>query len=93
VGVTDGGNSVEISVQLRPEAGPADLDDLRARAEELGVELLPVHPGEDDPVLASFYTLVLPDDPDDERANSVLAALRESDAVDAAFVKPAAEPP
>jgi hypothetical protein len=82
---------VEISVQLRPEAGPAEVDGIRARMEQLGVELRPVHPDADDPVLASFYTVDAPDDR--ELANGVLAALRESDGVDAAYVKPAAEPP
>ena len=82
---------MEISVQLRPEAGVAEVDELRARAKRLGVELRRVHPDEDDPVLASFYTLAVPDD--EELASDLLAALRDSDAVDAAYVKPAAEPP
>lgn len=91
---------MEISVQVRPdlapavqgrEAPPVEVDDLSRRLQELGVGLQPVHPGADDPLLAPYFTVEVPDD--EELAARVLAVLEESGAVEAAYVKPPAEPP
>jgi hypothetical protein len=91
---------VQISVQVRPDTVPAlcgsesasaEVEDLREGLEELGVELQPLHPNVDDPQLALHFTVEVPDD--EELAASVLAALRESAVVDAAFVKPPDELP
>jgi hypothetical protein len=64
-----------------PEARPASVQRL---AEELGLPLEPLHPGVDDPVLRSYYTVEVPD----RVAAAVLARLRASPAVAAAYVKP-----
>jgi hypothetical protein len=89
---------VEISVQLRSDlalalhgAGEAtpEADELGRRAEELGVHLDPVHPGETDPLLAPFFVVHAPDE-DAERIRSELESLP---GVEAAYFKPAAELP
>lgn len=82
---------MEISVQLKPDAIPSELDELRGRLDQLGVELEPVHPGEDDPLLAPYFAVEVPED--EGLADGVLSVLNESAAVEAAYVKPAAELP
>ncbi len=91
---------MEISVQVRPELAPAvqgreaptaEVDELKRSLEELGVILRPVHPGADDPLLAPYFNVEVPDD--EELAARVLAVLEESGAVEAAYVKPPAELP
>jgi hypothetical protein len=91
---------VQISVQVQPdlaaavhgrESPTAEVDDLNRSLEELGLSLQPVHPGADDPLLAPYFTVEVPDD--EELAVRVLAVLEESGAVEAAYVKPPAEPP
>jgi hypothetical protein len=89
---------VEISVQLRPDialalqgegGGMPEAEELRRRAEALGVELQPVHPGETDPLLAPFFYAAAPD----EDAQRIAAELGALPGVEGAYVKPAAEPP
>jgi hypothetical protein len=89
---------VEISVQLRPDVAlalqgmseaPPEADDLARRAEELGVSLQPVHPGETDPLLAPFFYVDAPD----EEAERILTELAATPGVEAAYLKPAAELP
>jgi hypothetical protein len=89
---------VEISVQLRPDValalqgegtGAPEADELRRRAEELGVELQPVHPGETDPLLAPYFYAAAPD----SEAERIAAELAVLPGVEGAYVKPAAEPP
>jgi hypothetical protein len=88
---------VEISVQLRPDlaaalqegTGTPEAEELHRRAEELGVELQPVHPGETDPLLAPYFYVAAPDS-EAERIAAELAALP---GVEGAYVKPTAEPP
>ncbi len=58
--------------------------------EHLGHSLEPMHPGESDPALASYFTVEVPDA---AAAGRAIAALREHDAVEAAYVKPSEEPP
>jgi hypothetical protein len=91
---------VQISVQVQPSAIPAlrgseppstEVQDLRSRLEELGVELQPVHPNVDDPLLAPHFTVEAPDD--EELAAGLLAVLTESPVVEAAYAKPPDELP
>ena len=58
--------------------------------EDLGLSLEPMHPGESDPALASYFTVEVPDA---DTADRALGALRRSDVVEAAYMKPSAEPP
>jgi hypothetical protein len=90
--------TVEISVQLRPDValalqsgsgGMPEAEELGRRADALGVQLQPVHPGETDPLLAPYFYCEAPDS-EAERIAAELAALP---GVDGAYVKPAAEPP
>jgi hypothetical protein len=89
---------VEISVQVRPDlalalqdepVGAPEAEELRRRAEELGVQLQPVHPGETDPLLAPFFYAEAPD----SEAQRIAAELAALPGVEGAYVKPAAEPP
>lgn len=87
--------TVDISVKLRAgTAGPSDEGDLSqdvvAAARDMGLDLRPMHPGIDDPELASYFTA---DGGDDRVAAEVAAArLNELDAVEGAYVSPAPEP-
>jgi hypothetical protein len=67
------------------------VEDLSRSLEQLGVRLRPVHPGSDDPLLAPYFNVEVPED--EELAARVLAVLEKSEAVEAAYVKPPAEPP
>jgi hypothetical protein len=58
--------------------------------EDLGLALEPMHPGASDPALAAYFTVEVPDA---EAADRALEALRRSDVVEAAYMKPSAEPP
>jgi hypothetical protein len=76
----------ELIVKLAPSAEP---DRIRTHANGLGVELEPLHPGTDDPELASY--LVARVDP--EGASGVAERLMRIDGVDGAYVKPGGAPP
>jgi hypothetical protein len=88
---------VEITVKVRDqstsaargEPGAADSGGLEESLRESGVTLEPMHPGSDDPALASWFRAEVEDD----RVDDVLRTLRSSAAIEAAYVKPAAEPP
>ena len=90
---------VEVSITLHPEAARAlgrraphtgESERLLSHVEKLGVSLEPIHPGEDDPLLAPHYRVEV----DDEgMAGQVVEALRGEPAVAGAYVKPEAEPP
>ncbi len=67
-----------------------ELDVLRRRAEELGADLQQMFPGVED---ATLMTFLLAEVPDAEDANRIAAELRRCPGVEAAYVKPAAEPP
>lgn len=72
--------------ELTGSAVPSrDVEQLLSRARELGVNLRPMHPGVPDPSLARAFTVEVADR---ETADRVASALRESPAVDAAYVKP-----
>lgn len=92
---------MQVSVRVQPDvapafqgtdAPPAEVNDLRLELEALGVGLEPMHPGIDDPELATYFTVEVPDD-DEEIAAQVLVVLSESALVDAAYVKPPDELP
>lgn len=70
-----------------PTAGSRELLTI---AEELGVLLEPVHPGAEDPLLALYFMVEVPDSTTAER---VIARLRESSAIEAAYLKPPNELP
>lgn len=59
-------------------------------AEELGVELEPLHPGVEDLSLARYFVV---EAPDPATAQLVVAHLQGSNAVEAAYLKPPGEPP
>ena len=91
---------MKVTVQVKPDAsrksrktkrskGAAPKELLQA-ARELGVELKPMHPGEDDPELASYFTA---DVADADEAARVAEHLRRLDATEAAYVKPEEEMP
>ena len=91
---------MRISVQVQPSLASAvhgrdtptgDVVELRQRLRELGVGIEPVHPGEEDPLLAPHFTVEVPDD--EELAARVLQVLEESTVVDAAYRKPPDELP
>jgi hypothetical protein len=76
----------ELIVKLAPAAEP---DRIRTHANDLGVELERLHPGTDDPELASY--LVARVDP--EGARGVAERLMRFDGVESAYVKPGGAPP
>lgn len=91
---------MQISGLVHTEAVPAlhdraseapDVAELRARLDEVGVTLDATHPGSHEPSLAPFFTVDIPDDA--ELLSRVLEILQESSVVEAAYVKPADEPP
>lgn len=90
---------MEVVVQLSPgavarlarEAGAGTgAEQSLPGLEDLGLLLEPMHPGESDPALAAYFTVEVPDA---AAANRAIEALRRSDAVEAAYVKPAPEAP
>ena len=65
-------------------------EELSQAAEELGVVLEPMHPGAEDPHLAPYFTVEVPDYATAER---VIAHLQGLEAVEAAYLKPPDEMP
>jgi hypothetical protein len=87
---------MRITVKVRDQSAASRGDSTTAHTESLGkalresgVTLEPMHPGSEDPALASWFTAEVEDD----RVDDVLRALRSSAAIEAAYVKPAEEPP
>ncbi len=72
---------MEITVQVAPDLVGA----FEAAAGALGVTPRPLHPGAEDPRLRSYYVV---DVPDGATAERVVARLRQSPAVAAAYIKP-----
>jgi hypothetical protein len=58
---------------------------LRAVLAELGLDVEPLHPGTTDPELATHFVITVPDE---QSAAEVSRRLRETGAVEAAYVKP-----
>jgi hypothetical protein len=72
-------------------SGDVEVASLLSLVDQLGGRLRPRHPGVADPSLARWFVL---DGPDDRGAGeSAASALRDHPAVEAAYVKPADEPP
>lgn len=91
---------MDINAQVRADTASAlsgrapptvEAETLQSQLEELGVALRPVHPGTDDPLLAPYFAVEVEDD--EELVEQVLAVLRHSPVVEAAYTKPAAELP
>lgn len=90
---------MEVIVQVKPrpigrdaqaayDLSPPRL--LRTLQEEYGVILRPLHPGSQDAALCTYYSVVISDE---SLADEVLARLRNSSRVEAAYVKPSDEAP
>jgi hypothetical protein len=75
---------------LRGGGHDPSADELREVERAFGANLEPVHPGTADAALASSWTL---DVSDPVRAAEAAERLRALDSVEAAYVKPAEEPP
>jgi len=73
--------------RAKPTPEAVELLDL---VRTLGVELEPVHPGEEDPNLTPFFTV---EAPDRETAERIAADLQRCGAIEAAYIKPPAELP
>jgi hypothetical protein len=95
----EGGMAMQVTIRIRPEvartlhqrqpATPA-AEELFQVVEELGVALAPVHPGAEDPQLAPYFTIEVPDH---ATAEQVIARLQQCQAVEAAYLKPRDELP
>ena len=76
----------EATEALQQRQGTTDAsEELLQAAEELGVTLEPVHPGETDPTLAPYFVVEV-EDPDE--AEQVRARFDSMDATEAAYLKP-----
>ena len=83
--------TVEVARVLQNQSDPTpSSDELVAVLEELEITLEPLHPNTGDPVLITFYTV---DVVDADTAEKVINRLLLSEAIEAAYIKPPAEPP
>jgi len=79
------------AARLRLDLPPGASDEqLREAQEELGLPLEPMHPGVTDPGLRAYLTAEVPDE---DTAQRVMTRLQRVTSVEAAYIKPAAEPP
>lgn len=94
-----GNDDVSITVQVIPEVARAlagddtpseDAQRFIDAASRRTTSLEPVHPGVDDPSLATWFTLTVRTADDAER---LLDELRDDPAVEAAYIKPTDFPP
>lgn len=85
---------MQVMIKVKPEAteglqkrqGTTDASrTLLQTADELGVTLEPVHPGETDPTLAPFFAVEVADAEDAEQVRARFAGI---DATEAAYLKP-----
>jgi hypothetical protein len=74
---------MRITVQLVPELAKAS--EIARLADDLGISFRALHPGTDDPALASYFVV---DVPDSGATQDIVTRLRHSPAVRAAYVKP-----
>lgn len=78
--------SANVARVLRQRAPPTvESQELSETAEELGVVLEPLHPDVEDPRLALYFTVEVPDP---ATAQEVIARLQHCQAIEAAYVKP-----
>lgn len=91
--------TTDVTVQVRQDVAAAlhhhrrknrAARELMAAAEELGVELKPMHPETLDPALSRYFAVQLDDA---TTTGQVLTCLRNCAAVEAAYVKPIDELP
>jgi hypothetical protein len=91
---------IEVVVRLRPDTarafrngavarGVAGATEVAAVLDRFGAALQPQHPGISDPQLASYFTI---SGLSVAEAEQIAAALRELDAVEAAYIQPRASP-
>jgi hypothetical protein len=80
---------VALSLQKKQPITNASEELLQTVA-ELGVELKPINPGMDDPHLAPYFTV---DVPDIAIAEQVIAQLQHCKEIEAAYLKPQDEMP
>jgi len=81
----------DVSLALQRRQAPTTASEELARVtEELEVVLEPIHPGAEDPSLASYYTLEVPDS---VTAEQVISRLQNCEGVEAAYLKPLDEAP
>jgi hypothetical protein len=73
----------------RGKATAPDARAVRKLTQKLGVELTPMHPGVDHPLLRSYFLAEVPD----SAAAGALRALQACPGVEAAYPQPSAEPP
>jgi|GEM_PF-3318040 len=87
-----------VTVQVKPDVArvlqnqsePTPVsEELLAVLEELDIILVPIHPDTEDPLLIIFFTVEVADS---STAEKVINRLLESEAVEAAYLKPPAEP-
>jgi hypothetical protein len=82
-----------VVVQIRKSNAPVSgklPTDVQEAVSRLGTTLRPMHPGVNDPNLASYYYAETPDQP---TAEQVIARLRQCNSVEAAYLKPPEGPP
>lgn len=70
---------------------PSAAEGLHRAARRLGLELHPTHPGQSHPLLAPFFFVEVQGDA--RRAAHVAEQLRHERGVEAAYVRPADQPP
>ena len=83
--------AADVARTLQQQGAPTtESQELLKIAEELGVLLEPMHPGADDSLLAPYFMAEVPDS---TTAELVIAHLRKSKAIEAAYLKPPDELP
>jgi len=80
----------EVAHRLHHAVGDATgAAELNAVLNRFGVELKPQHPGASDPALQSYFTI---SGVSSDQAEHIVSALRELEAVEAAYVQPPVSP-
>jgi len=83
--------SADVARTLHERGSPTTgSQELLQTAEELRVVLEPMHPGAEDPHLAPYFTVEVPDS---ATAEQVIARLQHCKAIEAAYLKPPDELP
>lgn len=83
--------SADVAHTLHLRGPPTtESQELLQTTKALGIVLEPVHPGAEDPLLAPYFTVEVPDPATAER---VITRLQQSKAIEAAYLKPPDELP
>lgn len=72
-------------MQITLQVAHSEADELARRLQARGLSLKPMHPGVDDPQLASYFLLEVPEE---DTAEEVMRELLQLPAVEAAYIKP-----